>query len=294
MSLALVSAQERGDNAQPTRRQQHPAASGPAHIDIEQLLRLWEVQSQKLKTLEVSIYRVDRNAAWGDEEHYQGHAAFKTPQLAFLDFRRVKLQLQLDPKANDKKVLMPVRKNNQIVSTPHETIVCTGEEVWQYRYDVKQIIIYPLDKDQRKRALEEGPLPFLFNMRAEEAKRRYQLVLRGEDQTRYLVEITPLLKDDQETFSRAWVYLDKEFLLPTRIYLRAPDGKSTKDFQLSHIQANQPVKDRFFVGVDPGKPWKVERNPGGPAPNPANARSRRPVNPQAAQRPAAPNADQQR
>ena len=32
-----------------------------------------------------------------------------------------------------------------------------------------KIYIFPLDKDQRKRALEEGPLPFLFNMRAADA-----------------------------------------------------------------------------------------------------------------------------
>ncbi len=69
-----------------------------------------------------------------------GHAAFKTPQLAFLDFRKVKLQAQADPKDKKKKILVPVKKNNQIVSVPYETIVCTGQEVWHYRYDVKQIL----------------------------------------------------------------------------------------------------------------------------------------------------------
>ena len=31
-----------------------------------------------------------------------------------------------------------MKKDNKIVSVPFETIVCTGQEVWQYRYDVKQ------------------------------------------------------------------------------------------------------------------------------------------------------------
>jgi len=293
---ALAMAQDRKGGRQAERGEQQEASAQPAPMDMQRLLVLWEKQSAKLQTLEVSIYRTDKNPAWGDEEHYLGHAAFKSPQLAYLDFRKVKLELQPDPKDKKKKVLVPLKKDNKIVSTPHETIVCTGLEVWHYRYEVKQILIYPLDKDQRKRALEEGPLPFLFNMRAEEARRRYQMVLQGEDKNRYLVRIKPLLVEDQDSFSQAWVFLDKEFLLPKRIYLLAPDGTSSKDFQLSQIQANQPVHARYFVGIDPGKPWKVERNPGGPAPaRPANARGllRQPIG-QAAQRPGAPNADQPR
>ena len=134
-------------------------------------------------------------------------------------------------------------------------------------------------------------------MKAAEARRRYDMVLKGEDATRYLVQITPLLREDQESFSLAWIWLDKSFLLPKRIWLLAPDRKNSKDFQLSQIQANQAVEERYFVGVVPPKPWKVERNPGGPAPAPANARGmRRQPNGQAAaaQRPAAPNVDQPR
>jgi TIGR03009 family protein len=292
--FTLAVAQDRGNVAQPAQGLQQAAAPQPA-MDMGQLLKLWEGQSAKLKTLELSIYRIDEHKAWGDIEHYQGHAAFKAPQLAFLDFRKVKMQEQADPKDKKKKVQVPVTKNNKIDSVPYETIVCTGQEVWHYRYDVKQIFIFPLNKDQRKRALEEGPLPFLFNMRADDAKRRYAMELLGEEQDRYLVKVNPLLKEDQESFSVAWVYLNKEYLLPTRVYLLAPDKKSSKDFVLSKIQPNQPVNGQFFMGVNPGKGWKVDRNPVGPEPAPANAKStRRQPNGQPAQRAAAPGEGQPR
>ncbi len=114
-------------------------------------------------------------------------------------------------------------------------------------------------------------------MKAADAQQRYKMTLQGEDTKTYLVEIKPLLQQDQETFSTAWVYLDKEFLLPTRIFLRDPNGKSTKDFQLSKIKPNQPVDPRLFVGVNPGNQFKIERNPGGPAPaNNPQARRRQP------------------
>ena len=126
-------------------------------MTMKRLLELWEGQSQKLKTLEVDIYRKDKNPAWDEEEHYLGHAAFKSPQSAFLDFRKVNLQMRPDPKDKTKKVPVRVEKNGEIESTPYERIVCTGQEVWHYRYDVKQILIYPLDKNQQKRR-SRGPL----------------------------------------------------------------------------------------------------------------------------------------
>src|SRR5262249_21932659 len=125
-----------------------------------------------------------------------------------------------------------------------------------------------LAKEQRKRTLDEGPLPFLFNMKAEEAKQRYVMRLQGEDKNHYWVEVQPRLQEDRESFKTAWIRLDRQFLLPVRIVLFSPDGKSTKDFRLSEIQPNKDFSDRIFQGGvptrqpgDPRPPWKVIRNP---------------------------------
>lgn len=274
LGVGLACAQEGG--AGKAVRKQGAMAKLPApRITMQQLLQLWEGQSAKLRTLEIQMYRVDKDPKWGDEEHYLAHAAFKSPQLAYIDFRKVALKLQPDPNDKQKKRLAPVIKDNKPVSVPYETLVCTGEEVWQYRYPPEQkVYIYPLDKDQRKRALEEGPLPFLFNMRAAEAMRRYAMQLTAEYENAYLVRVKPLLESDQSTFSHAWIYLEKEGLLPTRIVLLGPDGQSTKDFTMTQIHANQPVKESYFKGVNPNNFFKVIRNPGG-ADVPAQAGGRR-------------------
>ena len=149
------------------------------------------------------------------------------------------------------------------VSVPFERIVCTGPEVWHYRFDKTQIFIYPLDQDAQRRALDEGPLPFLFNMKAQNAQERYLMSLQGENKDVYFVVIKPRLKEDKENFSTAWVFLDRKFLLPVRIILYTPDGQSTRDFKLSNIQANQGVSDKTFQGIK-YKGFSVERNPGGP------------------------------
>ena len=65
------------------------------------------------------------------------------------------------------------------MTTHTETIVCGQNDVWQYLYEGKQIFIFPLAKGERQRALDEGPLPFLFNMKAKEAEERYEMSFDG-------------------------------------------------------------------------------------------------------------------
>jgi TIGR03009 family protein len=304
--MGLAPAAEEQQEAQPApargpvpaqRRQAQPR---PDPSQMQKLLVKWERQSQLLKSLQSEVYRVDKTPGF-DELHFDGMVAFKNPSKAFLDFREVKTKVVPDPKDKQgkKKKRVPVvnPKNNRPESVPFETIVCTGTEVWHYRHDVKQLFIYSLDKNQQRRALEEGPLPFLFNMKAADAQRRYEMVLQGQNEKTYFVMVTPKLQEDKETFVKAWVFLDRHYLLPTRIVLFAPDGQSTQDYNFSSIVANGAVKDERFEGVIPPKhlKWKVERNPAGSAAGEGQAAGRRrgPAGP-AARRPPGPDDDQPR
>jgi TIGR03009 family protein len=267
--LAPALAQDQRNDRGMAARNGVGAQAGQAQPDparMNQLLKDWEKQSAKLKTLDVKLYRIDSTPAWNEEVHYEGRAVFKRPELAYLDFRKIKIA------RNAKGQLAPEvdPKNKQRVTAACETIICTGKEVWQYIYDVKQIFVYPLDKQQQKRALDEGPLPFLFNMRAEDAQRRYEMSLERETPKFIWVVVQPKLAQDRESFKKAWVFLDPQFLLPLRIVLFAPDGKSTKDFHLSGIQPNAAVDNRYFEGVGL-RGWKVIRDPQAPGNPRANA-----------------------
>lgn len=254
----LVSAQEVRKPSTVPERAEAPASAAQAKAaakpepkwndaKMKQLLQEWEKKSSLLKTLDVAIKRRDKSAAWGNEE-YEGRAILKSPDLAWLDFQKV----VTDEKSKERKL------------APDERIICTGTEVWQYKSDTKQIFIFPLEKEDQKRALEEGPLPFLFNMKAAEAQTRYWMALTNETKEYYVVTVVPRLKIDQEAFSKAYLKLNKEYF-PERIVLVSPDGKSTKDFTLTDVKRNQTWKgmDDNFKGVPLGKPWQVVRDPGG-------------------------------
>ncbi len=228
----------------------------PANAEkMEWLLKKWEHQSSLLKTLDVKILRIDQNPAWDELEYYDGRALFKSPNLAFIDFNKIKQD-------GKKKPLMDPQNKNWL-STPFERIVCTGEEVWQYKSDTQQIFIFPLGKNEQKKAIEEGPLPFLFNMHAADARQRYEMSLISEDANGYGVSIKPKLQEDKESFSIAFVNLDRKYLLPVRIVMKSPDGKSQKDFKLREMYPNRVVNDKNFEGKPLGSPWKIVRNPAG-------------------------------
>jgi len=74
--FAMAVGQDGGGDIQAARRQQQALGLAQPPMTMKRLLGLWEDKSQKLQTLEVVIYRVDKNPAWEEEEHYVGHAAF--------------------------------------------------------------------------------------------------------------------------------------------------------------------------------------------------------------------------
>src|SRR5262249_28277987 len=108
---------------QPGQAQAQPANNAAR---MKWLLEKWEGQSAKLKTLDVHIYRIDKDVKWDDEVHFEGRAVFKNPNLAYLDFKKIKLAKDAN------KRLVPVKdpKSGKPMTTPTETIVCGQNAVW--------------------------------------------------------------------------------------------------------------------------------------------------------------------
>jgi len=241
-----------------------PAQAAAKRAEMERLLVLWEKQSARLTSLDVGFIRIDRSPAWNEKLEYHGRAYLQSPNLACLHFQK------LDEKPGEKPKLVE-----------HERIVCTGKDVLQYDYETKQIFRFPLDKQERKKALQEGPLPFLFNMKAAEAKQRYGLTLLDENQKAYLIAIVPHNDNDREVFSKAFIQLSRTTFLPDRLTLLSPNGKDTQDYRFSGIKANGEINQEFFKPLVI-KGWKLVDNPA-----PTQAAQRPPVR---AAEPAAPPA----
>ncbi len=249
--MVAAASSAKGQNAQP--RRPAPAANAPAQkamaaqepnpAAMDALLERWAQQNGKLKTLTVNFERLDTSKVWGDKTEFVGSAYLQSPNLACLHFKKV-----------DRPEGKPA------TTADHERIVCTGQQVCQYDYKTKKIFVFPLDRDQRKRAIQEGPLPFLFNLNADEAKMRWGMRLMGEDDKNYLIGIVPRLSKDRDVFSQAFLQLSKATFLPDRMLLVDTNGKDTQDYRFKTVESNQPIKPEFFKALAI-KGWKVVENP---------------------------------
>ncbi len=221
-----------GGNPAPDPSQAQPRGVDPAAAqEMETILQQWEQRSSLDKTLYAEFTRTDKTTTPGfadDLIKFQGVALLQSPNLACIEFKRV----QVDAKG-------------QTLPNPpfHERIVCTGNDVYHFYAPSKEVFVYPLDKDQRKRSIEEGPLPFLFNMKSADAKRRYYIELLQKKPTKdgspgAIIRIVPRIDIDQSEFSQAIVLLNLKTFLPEALQLYSPNGKDTKTYIFSKVERN--------------------------------------------------------
>lgn len=214
--------------------------------EMQQILAAWEKKSSQVKSLSVGFDRVDDSPAWG-QEMFKGQAMLQSPDLACLHFNK-----QVAEAEGGK----PAKYAND------ERIVCTGEEVLQYKWDTQQVFIYPLDKQTQQKTLQQGPLPFLFNMKAAETTKRYDMALVGQNDKQYQIRIAPLLEIDRESFLIAELLLNKTTFLPDSLKLWSVNGKDTQKFTFTTVVANQPLDQKFFQKMKLAG-WKEVVNPSG-------------------------------
>ncbi len=208
MGGALAVAQDRGDapaqQPRPPQTAKRPAPKAQEFPPeaMDELLRQWEGQSAKLETLEVDIYRIDRDMAWGDETHFAGHAAFKSPDLAYVNYRKIKVKSPARPQGSRKRSSF-LRRTRAASSIRNRSRPSSAQGT-RFGNTAPTRPGSSSGRSTRMHAgkvLNEGPLPFLFRMKAGDAKERYQMALRGQDEKSSLVMILPRMKEDQEVFS---------------------------------------------------------------------------------------------
>ncbi|CAN5739735.1 hypothetical protein BH23PLA1_BH23PLA1_41870 [soil metagenome] len=216
-------------NPPPGGPSQVPATVKPpndplAEQKLNQILARWEADSAQIGSLFAEFDHVEKLVLVGTQKRYRGMAFLQRPNLALIELKRqVGEEYKFDKR-----------------------IVCTGREVVEYSAAATQITVFPLPKDAQLRALDEGPLPFLFGLKAEEIKRRYQMTLKQEAEKSYRIEIEPLLPIDRDAFAVAVLDLNKETLLPDALYMLSANGQDQQHYYFTRILKNRPFQENTF------------------------------------------------
>ena len=239
--------------------------------ELERLLKTWEQESAKIETLTGRHERSEFNHVFQVETRTEGKFFFDAPDKGRIDMNGKKL------KATDISLRKDEQGNPYRLQSGHsERWICTGQEVLQINDDAKEMDVIPIPKEAQGRNIINTPLPFLFGLKAEEAKKRFQIELLPTKANDYFsLKIIP--KTNKDAFRMAYVKLDRQLFVPTAVILFDLAGSLETRYEFSDIKINDNgIAKRVseLYGHDPFHPTLI-----------GYKRVQRPVQPAGAEKP---------
>lgn len=234
-----------GDNPQRTGQNQVvPAAGrGPERVvqaepeklppALETILRDWETKSSQIKFLHGSHTRTVYNLVFQEERVAKGKFFLQTPDKGRIDLVGEK------PKAGVKSARIGLNGEPfHIVPDRSEKWICTGDEIVMVDDEQKTYQPIPLPEEAKGTNIINTPLPFLFGMKADDAKRRFHFELNKETKENAVLIIHPKMEADLQNYKKAFVILDKSTYLPTAVKLIDPTANLETVYKFEAVKIN--------------------------------------------------------
>jgi TIGR03009 family protein len=198
--LTLIGVLLTGPALQAQEAPQTPPAADAAQKRLDELLDQWEARMKSVDTLSAQLSREREDKVWRTREVFEGTAKYMKPNLALLDLHQ-----------KDKPTRM-------------ERYVCTGAYLYEYNQLQRELRYHELPPTKPGQVADDNFLSFLFGMKAQEAKRRYDLKLAGEDAFYVYLEVLPRFPADKADFQKAQLALTKSTMLPRMLTFDEPNG----------------------------------------------------------------------
>ena len=218
----------------PTTPPLTPPAVGldPAHVPLDAFLLRWEDAMKRVDTLAAQCSRVEENKTALVTKTYVGTAKYLRPNSGLLEM------YQRDKPEN------------------FEKIVVSGGILYQYVPQLKEIHAHHLPPPRPGQVAEDNFLGFLFGMKAEEAKRRYDLTLQKEDQYYVYIGVTPRFPADKADFKQARLVLNRDTFMPRQLWFMQASG-DTVTWDFPKIEAGVRLNPAEFAKPPVPKGWKM-------------------------------------
>ena len=149
-------------------------------------------------------------------------------------------------------------KPYELTADSAEMWICSGQEIIMVNGDEKTYEIVPVPKHLRGTNIIDGPLPFLFGMKADKAHERFQITLVGKNQLVMFLRIVPRRKSDKDNYEMAEIKLDRKTYLPIAVKLHDPTGNLETLYEFEILDMNKSSLRAKLAGVfgdsDPFQP----------------------------------------
>jgi TIGR03009 family protein len=233
--------------AEPVKSKTAPAPEPPAAPELDRLdvvLLRWQKAMEKVQTAVCQVRRTDHNRTFEYTDVFEGTFKYMKPRLYVLELQK--------------------RGDSQTA----EKFMSDGKQLYQYRMKEKEVVAHELPPagwmDELPRSGFLGSMiarqhQLLLGMKAEDARRLYDLKLIKEDKWYIYLSINPRLPDEMASLQEARLVLRKESFLPRQYWFRAPNGdEHTWDIPKLEIGVKLE-REGFAAKVPPG--WRLVQMP---------------------------------
>jgi TIGR03009 family protein len=221
---------------------QQPPAPSPAADNkvLDEHLAKWEAAMKKVETLGAQLTRIDKDPVFERVQKLTGVAYYMKAGSGPTAQNLALLQMNLEGQKEFK-----------------EKFICTGAYIYQFLPEQKEIRYYKLPKPEPGQVGEENNLlTLLFGMKAEDAKRRYELKLDKEDANYIYVYISPRSAADKADFQRARLVLNKSNYLPRQLWFEHAN-RSEVLWDIPNLQIGMALDRRTFDPPQAPPGWKL-------------------------------------
>jgi len=208
----------------------------PAHNRLDALLIRWANEMSHVQSLEATIVRTTKDKTFGDTEIAQGMARYLKPDMA---------SVRLDFASRPGKF---------------EQYVWSGNALYEFRPQDKLLRVHALPPRPAGQLSDDSFVSFIFGMKAEEVKRRYDMRLAKENENWAYIYIYPRYPGDKVDFQRAELVLNSKTMMPRRLWFEQPN-KNEITWDLPRVATGLPLDKNLFVRPPAPAGWRTEMAP---------------------------------
>ncbi len=218
--------------------------------ELERVLNDWETKTARITKLRGRHQRFEYDSVFQVEKRAVGSFWYQSPDKGRIDFN-VKGQPNIpNPPVNPGK-LGPDGQPYRVEAEAPAIWNCDGVNILQVNIPDKTYDQIEIPVRQRGENILDGPLPFLFGVKAEKLKARYILELgdkhdpqgKATSRAQYHIIAKPLNANDARNWSRAEVLLNAKYCIPKAIRLIDPAGtkETVYTFALNQMRPNEKL-----------------------------------------------------
>ena len=250
-------------------RQPFPPLTPQAQQRIDQLLNAWEASSKQTEQLQCKFTRWEYRPLGASKDVHKtwarGTIKYRAPAEGMYRVDDILFFTGFDEKH--------APKYERIKGHLGEWWVCNGKELMEFNRAEKKVEITELPPEMQGKEIVSSPLPFVFNLNAQEMKQRYWIrepkMVEGE----FWLEAWPKYQRDRAEFLKVLVILkaDQQQFLPKALIMFPPnhderDNPLRDVYEFTDVLRNGSllgnIKEFFkdFIDVKPPADFKPIRN----------------------------------